>query len=151
MWLRFAVVSCLYCTSIMRCKNCFAAIILVALLFRCFSLIFLPINVMVACMHVDQVSGAPFWHVRSVIGVYRAGGSLVLLSARNVALLWVRMHSNLWNKFGIRRAMPVACSVQVLLFLAPQINWYLVSSLVRSLGRVTFWHTILTSTLRNFL
>ena len=69
---------------------------------------FLPIKVVVACMHVDQVSRAPFWHFRSVIGVCRAGGNFVLLSARNVALQWVRLHSDLSNsgvsgKFGTLR------------------------------------------------
>jgi len=65
--------------------------------------------------------------------MFRAGGSFGLLSARNVALLWVRLHSDLSTAvrrdnsglFGTRRAMPAACNVQVRLFL------------VRSLGRVT--------------
>ena len=89
----------------------------------------LPIKVMVACLHVDQVSGAPFWQFRSVIGVHRAGRSCVLLPARNVALLCVRLHSDLSNsgasgKYGTRRALPVACSVQVLLFLVRTLGRY---------------------------
>jgi hypothetical protein len=133
MWLHSGVVSCLYqhheMQNPLQCYN-YSCVACSMFLFD-----FLPINVMVVCLDVDQVSGAPFWHFRRVIGMYRARGSFVLLSARNVAPLWVRLHSDLSNSgasgqfgilrdtsghFGTRRAMPVACSVQVLLFL---IRW----------------------------
>ena len=144
MWLRSAVVSCLYqhreMQNPLQCYN-FSCVPCSMFLFD-----FLPINVMVACLHVDQVLGAPFWHFRSFIGMYRAGVGVVLLSARNVALLWVSCVSGQFGTlrdtsghFGTRRAMPVACVVQMLLFL------------VRSLGRVNSRHTLLTCTLRNFL
>ena len=51
--------------------------------------------------------------------MFRAAASFVLVSARNVALLWVGLHSDLSTVmrrdnsglFGTRRAMPAACSV----------------------------------------
>jgi hypothetical protein len=145
MWLRSAVVSSLYQHHEMQyplqCYNfsCVACSMFVYDL--------LPINVMVACLHVHQVSGAPFWHFRSVIGMYRAGGSFVLLSARNVALLTVRMHSDLsnsgasgkfvtlWDTSGNAGGMQRASA-------------FILGAVVRTCRS---GHIILNSTLRNFL